>query len=192
VRLDEPLSRCGSHSSASKGVHFLGGIQPHLPRSFQKCPNPIFRGWFGWQAHLSNQVSSIINHIFIYYDITPGRVKKGCARGGSRRKLKFPGSHAHIFHPVSTLIFINLYKQTTENFSAQSVQIWGSDFRTVMHQLEPPSVCRASLRLPSLAGKIRHPIYSPLLIFMALANPVLFVLCVATRRTRPRLRKDSD
>ena len=106
-------------------------------------------------------------------------------------KSEFSWLTRPFFHPVSTL-FINMYKRTTEKVPAQSVQILKSDFRTVMHQLEPPSVCRASLRLPSLAGKIRHPIYSPLLIFMALANPVLFVLCVATRRTRPRLRKDSD
>ena len=40
--LAEPLSRCERHSSASEGVHFLGGISPYLPRNPQKFPNPNF------------------------------------------------------------------------------------------------------------------------------------------------------
>jgi len=29
--------------------------------------------------------------------------------GGCKRKPKFPGSHAHKFHPVSSLVFIIIY-----------------------------------------------------------------------------------
>ena len=67
-----------------------------------------------------------------------------CNRGAVVAGSSFPGSHAHIFHSVSTLTFINIYKQTTEKVPAQSVQISESDFLTVMHQLGPLQ------RVPSL------------------------------------------
>ena len=95
------------------------------------------------------------------YYITPGRFKKGVQHGGGGiRKPNFPGSHAHIFHPVSTLIFINMYKRTTEKVSAQSVQIRESDFITPTRA--SPASAEPRWGLPRLAGKIRHPIYPPL------------------------------
>ena len=36
--LDEPLSRCGRHSSASEGVQFFGRNQPLLPKKSPKIP----------------------------------------------------------------------------------------------------------------------------------------------------------
>jgi len=50
--LGEPLSRCGRHSSASKGVHFLGKFSPIFPAIPKNSQIRFFCGWFGSQAHL--------------------------------------------------------------------------------------------------------------------------------------------
>jgi hypothetical protein len=139
-----------------RGCPLFGRNQPHLPRNLQKFPNPNFLWLNRLTGHLLNQVSSLI--IFIYYYITPGRVKGVCNRG--RGVNDFPGSHAHIFHPVSTLIFINIYKRTTEKVTAADLKKW------ISNRIAPTRASPASAEprwgSPSLAGKTRHPIYPPL------------------------------
>jgi len=47
----------------------------------------------------------IINNYILVYNTW----KRGLQQGGCNCKPNFPGSHAHILHPISTLIFIIIY-----------------------------------------------------------------------------------
>ena len=59
--LGEPLSQCGRHSSASEGVHFLGGISPISPEIPKNSQIPNFL-WLDWLTGPSFKPSNLLNN----------------------------------------------------------------------------------------------------------------------------------
>jgi len=151
--------RCGRHSSASEGAHFLGGIRAISPEIPNNSQIRIFRGQIGGQAHLFNQVSSLIT--FIYYYITPGRVKRGVQQVVNENRIFL--AHTPIIFTRSQrwnlLIYISEQQKSFGSIRAD-LRKWFSN-RNAPTRASPASA-EPRWSSPSLAGKIRHPTYPPL------------------------------